>query len=99
MFQINPRPTLANGNTLLHKAIRLGIYTLFTEAFSFENKTDCKIQIFWTGFKTTIELLVEKDANVNEEHGERKLTPLHTLVAADRSGVEWTNDDTISKLN
>lgn len=59
-----------------------------------------KLQICRIGFKRSIELLVEKGANVNAASKRTKMTPLLILLDSDQDRwVEWTSDDTISKLN
>lgn len=58
------------------------------------------IKFLLIGYKKTIELLIEKGANVNAEN-KWKWTPLHYVVSLDPlfgGHEDWTDDDYLSKF-
>lgn len=70
------------------------------EVFSFNRGSNLHSYLS-TGHKKTIELLIEKGANVNAVENTWSMTPLNLLVARDedRNQEYWTEDDTLSNSN
>lgn len=91
----------SDGRSPLHQAVIAGIKTIH----NFHLSILCRLNfhfsvILSTGYKTAIELLIEKGSNVRAVDN-KNMTPLHYIALLESSNVghrNWPEEDTLGKL-